>query len=114
MSNRRTQQVKKRDYDLKSSYKDLRKVFGIQLEEFSRQFITTCADVEKFMVDYDNNQDYLEDIINNWCEKEETTVSDDLDASTAIFMLAVIDKIDNDTADEEEPEEGGPFSSQSA
>ena len=86
-------------------YSDLRKIFGIQFQEFIQQFLNNAGlDLDAFFDDVDANQDFLETIVNDWCEKSESEISQDLDAATAIFLMAFLDKIDKETAlnDEED------------
>ena len=59
------------EYTLKSTFRDLRKIFGIQIQEFTTQFVKSGVDLEKFFVDADNNDEWLQQIIEEWCEKEE-------------------------------------------
>jgi hypothetical protein len=93
---------------VKGIYSDLRKIFNIQFQEFIQQFLNNAGlNLDAFFDDVDANQDYLESIVNDWCEKAEPEIKEDLDASTAIFLMAFLDKIDKETAmnDEEDKTE---------
>ena len=88
-------------------YSDLRKIFDIQFQEFIQQFLNnSVVDLDLFFDDVAANQDFLETIVNDWCEKTDgnTNIKEDLDAATAIFLMAFLDKIDKETAlnDEED------------
>ena len=88
---------------VKGIYTDLRKIFDIQFQEFIQQFLNNAGlDLDAFFDDVDANQDYLETIVNDWCEKADPEIKQDLDASTAIFLMAFLDKIDKETANNEE------------
>jgi hypothetical protein len=91
-------------------YKDLRKLFEVQFTEFVKQFVeaSEAADLDAFFEDADKNHEFLENIINSWCEKQEPETKDDLDATTAIFMMAFLEAADKATAVEAEGESVEP------
>lgn len=88
---------------VKGIYSDLRKIFDIQFQEFIQQFLNNAGvDLDSFFDDVDANQDYLETIVNDWCENAEPEIRQDLDATTAIFLMAFLEKIDKETAANDE------------
>lgn len=88
---------------VKGIYSDLRKIFDIQFQEFIQQFLNNAGvDLDSFFDDVDANQDYLETIVNDWCENATPEIRQDLDAATAIFLMAFLEKIDKETAANDE------------
>lgn len=84
-------------------YSDLRKMFDIQFQEFIRQFLSNAnVDLDAFFDDVDANQDFLESIISQWCENVEPSIKEDLDCSTAVFLQAFLEKLDKETAANDE------------
>ena len=106
-------------YTLKATYKDLRVIFGQQLLAFTQQFLASNPDLDVFFTDVDNNQEWLEQKISEWCELEEPTIAQDLDTTTAIFLLAIVNKldeltdddsnVDSDSDSDQESEDTSPF-----
>ena len=88
---------------VKGIYSDLRKIFYIQFQEFIQQFLNNAElDLDVFFDDVDANQDFLETIVNDWCENSDPEIKQDLDAATAIFLMAFLEKIDKETATNDE------------
>lgn len=90
---------------LKSLYKDLRQLLGIQFNEMVRQFLKTEPDLDKFFTDADNNREFLDEFIDQWCETEEPSIQQSLDCVSAIFLSTFIDQLDDITAQQEGSQE---------
>jgi hypothetical protein len=90
---------------LKSVFIDLQSIFKDQFDLFVKQFLDSEVDLDKFFEDAEVNFELLNNVINEWCENENPSDSENIKASAAIFMMAFIDKVDKESALESEGEE---------
>jgi hypothetical protein len=96
---------------IKGVYGELRQIFEVQFNEFVKQFIESDIDLDKFFDSAELDMDFLESIISDWCEKEEPQISETIQCLAAIFMLAFIEQVDKETAQDEteESKDSGPL-----
>lgn len=83
---------------IKGIYADLREIFTLQFQEFVKQFIESDVDLDAFFDSAELDIDFLNTIINDWCEQENPSIEDTIKCLSAIFMLAFIEKVDKETA----------------
>ncbi len=92
--------------DIRPNFKEIHKKFrsllNVQFQEFYRQIKERTISPETMLDNWDEDHDFLEEILLKNSEKEELEISDYLDSIGALFMLAFLDKLDNDFPEDEE------------
>ena len=93
-STSKSDELKARSF--KSIFDDVRKIFNLQLQTFTVQFVENITDEEMEAMlpeDIGDLDEWIEEYVEKFTENEEPTVDEMIEGSSAIFMMAFLEKL---------------------